>query len=268
MPDQKPNPQSYLTPIAIIVAGILIAGAVVVKDQVQIKFGGNNQNVAGDQTAKNPADTTNQQPKADLSALPPIAADAIYGNKNAKVKVTVFSDFACPYCAAAAGLNESVMTSLKSSYAGWEPVIPGLLKYYVETGKIALIYREFPIHAAKQDGTLNTDSPVFKSAEAVQCAAEQGKYEEMSQKLFATPTDWESLAAAEAINKFVSYGNDLGINIGDCLKTGKHIADVTADYNAGKKLLVTGTPTFFVNDTAVVGAQPYSEFKKQIDALL
>lgn len=261
MPDQKSNPQAYLTPIAIIVAGIVIAGAVLFKDQISIKFG-STPTVAGTETQAAPTPT-----KTDLTGLAPAATDAIIGNKDAKVTVTVFSDFACPYCAAAAGQNQSVMDSLKQNFPGWEPVLPNLIKDYVNTNKVRLVFKEFPLHGPAAS----------KAAEAAMCANEQGKYIELADKMFSSAADWET--DTDPSTKLIGYASSLGIDISNCLKTSKYAAAVAADYAAGQKLLfvtpdsttphgIQGTPTFFVSNTPLVGAQPYSEFKKIIDPLL
>lgn len=250
MDNQKPNSQSYLTPIAIIVAGIVVAGAIVVKDQIQIKFSDNKPTVAGEQT------TTPPTTGPDLSALSPTSANAVLGDKDAKISLTVFSDFACPYCAAAAGQDPEVMKSLKTSFAGWEPAIPNIIKDYVDTGKVKLIFREYPLHGPAAS----------KAAEAAMCANEKGKYLALGDKMFSTFNTWSK--DADPTEKILGYAKELGIDIADCLKSGKHTANVERDLADGKKLQVNGTPTFFLNNQAIVGAQPYSEFKKAIDALL
>ena len=262
--DQKNN--AFLTPISIIVAGLIIAGGIILKDQVKISFGNQTPTVAGEKAAQ-PTPTA----QTDLTALTPTSADTIIGNKDAKVTVTVFSDFACPYCQAAAGFNKQVMDSLKSSFPTWEPAIPNLIKDYVNTGKIKMIFREFPLHGPQ----------AAKAAEAAQCASEQGKYVEMADKMFDKVSDWykASEQTFDPSDKFIGYASELGIDISGCLKSGKHTADVSRDQSDGQALKfstpdqttphgITGTPTFFINQTPFIGAQPYSEFKKAIDALL
>ena len=45
----------------------------------------------------------------------------------------------------------------------------------------------------------------------------------------------------------------------------KLIPDIHAEAVIGNKLGVTGTPTFFINGTRLVGAQPFDAFKAAID---
>jgi protein-disulfide isomerase len=43
---------------------------------------------------------------------------------------------------------------------------------------------------------------------------------------------------------------------------------VLEDYNDGLRLGVQATPTFFINGTQIVGAQPYENFQQLIEAEL
>ena len=50
-----------------------------------------------------------------------------------------------------------------------------------------------------------------------------------------------------------------------CVASGKHQAAVQKDIEEGKRLDVTGTPTFFINGRVLVGAQPLEAFARVID---
>lgn len=52
---------------------------------------------------------------------------------------------------------------------------------------------------------------------------------------------------------------------GQCLDSHKHRAAVAADIEAGSKLGITGTPTFFINGALLVGNQPFADFQRVID---
>jgi predicted DsbA family dithiol-disulfide isomerase len=51
----------------------------------------------------------------------------------------------------------------------------------------------------------------------------------------------------------------------DCLKSGKHVAELRHDMEEAQKYGVNSTPTFFVNGHAVRGAQPIEAFSEIID---
>ncbi|MEX0878097.1 MAG: thioredoxin domain-containing protein, partial [Candidatus Spechtbacterales bacterium] len=89
----KINTQSgYVVPVAIIVAGVLIAGAVF--------FTHNNKNVATSNNTdrNNGADhNTGEQPSGEFRM--PNESDHVRGNSNAKITIVEYSDFNCSFCA-------------------------------------------------------------------------------------------------------------------------------------------------------------------------
>ena len=67
------------------------------------------------------------------------------------------------------------------------------------------------------------------------------------------------------------YAEELGLNMGKfkaALDSGKFKAKVDSDAKEGAAVGATGTPTFFINGTMLVGAQPFDKFKSTIDAEL
>lgn len=56
-----------------------------------------------------------------------------------------------------------------------------------------------------------------------------------------------------------------GAKFDACLDSGKHAANVRADYQLGEKMGVNSTPTVYINGRALVGAQPFEAFKQIID---
>ena len=77
-------------------------------------------------------------------------------------------------------------------------------------------------------------------------------------------------AAPSAITKdtMKQWAKDLGLNTNDfnsCLDSDKYKNAVDEDMKAGQTAGVNGTPTFFINGTILVGAQPFDAFKTLID---
>lgn len=181
---------------------------------------------------------------------------AVLGDANATVYVIEFSDYECPYCQAAEGVNQDVISRLKQGDSTWEAPIPNIVKDYVDTGKVKLVFRNFPLH---------TDSK--GAAMAAACAQEQGKFWEYHSTLF------ENYDALTNID-LKKYAADISLNLNQfnqCLDSSKYQSDVENDMKDGDALGVSGTPTFFVgNDNTgyekVVGAQSYSDFKQIIDS--
>jgi protein-disulfide isomerase len=179
--------------------------------------------------AKAKVDTVLEPPRL---AVDTAGAPAL-GPANAPVTLVEFSDFECPYCATAA------------------PVVKKLAQEYGD--KLRVVFRNFPLE--------QTHPRAAKAAEAAACAADQGKFWEMHDKLF------ENRAFLE-VDNLKRYAAGLGLNAGvfdACLDSGKHAARVQGDLALGARYGITGTPTFYVNGRMPPGNASYETFKLLID---
>lgn len=108
--DNKPSP--YTIPASIVVAGVLIAGAIYYSN-----------------TPKTPTVTKPVEKQlATLDLSPVSASDHILGSKDAKIKIVEFSDTDCPYCQA------------------FMPTLKKIMNEYGKTGEVAWVYRHFAVH--------------------------------------------------------------------------------------------------------------------------
>lgn len=173
----------------------------------------------------------------NLAAVSPVTdADHIRGNKNAKVTLIEYSDFECPFC------------------KRHKPTLDQLLSQY--DGDVRLVYRHFPLTSIHPNAQ--------KSAEASECAGEQGKFWEYHDILFDN-------APALAPANLKSYAGQLGLNqsqFDSCLDGGKFASLVSKQASEAQRAGITGTPGTFVNDQLVRGAFPISQFQQIIDGLL
>ncbi len=177
-----------------------------------------------------------EAPSIDNSKL--VDDDAVKGDKNAPVTIVEFSDYECPFC-------EKFYTQ----------TLPQIEENYIKTGKVKLIYRDYPLgfHAQAQ-----------KAAEAAECAGEQDKYYEMHNQLFEK-------GVAGGVSSFKEYAKELkldAIKFDQCLDSGKMSSEVQKDTADGSKYGVQGTPAFFINGKLISGAQPYSVFQQAIETEL
>ncbi|SRR3989339_1828609 len=173
--------------------------------------------------------------------------DPYLGPKDAKVVVIEFSDFECPYCGAADGTHAGLIAQFKQRDPSWEASVPKL-RELAKAGKIKFVYRDFPLSGHKN---------ALKSAEASECADEQGKYWEYHDKLFENQ-------AALSVDNLKQYAKDLGLDtakFNECLDSGKMKAEVMKDMDDGEKAGVSGTPAFFINGKLISGAAPFSDFE-------
>lgn len=192
-----------------------------------------------------------QAPKGPVDVS--VDDDAILGNKNAKVTIVEFSDYQCPFCR-----------------KFWTETFSELKKNYIDTGKVKLVFRDFPLgfHPAAQ--------PAAEAAECARFIGGDAAYWKMHDKMFSEQNILDSGSPTGAVSKTVQFtaddlkkwAKDLGYDIGSCLDSKKFASEVQKDTAQGASYGVQGTPAFFVNGNLLSGAYPYAAFKQLIDAEL
>ncbi len=192
-----------------------------------------------------------RQPEDDklTDASVSISGKPSKGPSTAKVTLVEISDYHCPYC--------------RRHMQATQPQIDS---EYINSGKIQYVFIDYPIQQLHPEA--------FKAHEAANCAGDQGKYWQMHEKLFATPTR----DTAQLVQQAQELGLD-GAKIKACLDAGKYSKPVRESVARMEELGINSTPTFLVGLTpapgqpmkvakVVKGAHPFSEFKKAIDSLL
>lgn len=160
-------------------------------------------------------------------------------SSSAKVTIVEFGDYQCPFCASA------------------QPIVKQLLNDY--SGKVNLVFRHFPL-PQHQNALL--------AAEAAEAAGEQGKFFEMTDKLYENQKDWSE--NNNPLQLFVSYAQELKLNLeqfSSAVTTNKYHQKIMADKNDGLSLGINSTPTFFINGQKMNGFNP-TDFKSLIDKFL
>ena len=168
--------------------------------------------------------------------------DAVLGNASAKVTIIEFGDFQCPFCG-----------------RFFREVEPQLKKDYIETGKASFVYKHLAF--------LGKES--VDAANASLCAKEQSKFWDYHDKLYQNQKGENQ--GAFTLPALKQFAKELGLNssqFDDCLDSQNYAAQVQADTTEINSKEYFGTPTTFINDTVVVGAQPYATFKAVIDEKL
>jgi protein-disulfide isomerase len=170
------------------------------------------------------------------TTLPALGHQPTLGSANAPVRIVEFSDFQCSFCK-----------------RFWAESLPRLKKNYIEKGQVRFTYRHFAVLGKISE----------QAANAAECAREQGKFWEYHDTLFANQG---MLAFTES--KLNHYARELKLNgrtFGECLATGRHLKKVARETAAAASNGVRGTPSFFVNDRLVVGAQPIEVFRTVVE---
>jgi protein-disulfide isomerase len=182
--------------------------------------------------------------------------DPSLGAKSAKVTIVLFDDFLCPFCAALSGENKSMTESMKSRFGNdWEPAMTNIIKNYVNTGKVRLVWKDAPYHG---------DQAVQVHA-AARCANEQGKFWDFHNLVFSQYGNTQGEYNKENLKKL---GLELKLNTDKynmCVENDKYMQAMRDAITYAQGVGANGTPASFINGKLVSGAQPYTEFKKVID---
>lgn len=159
------------------------------------------------------------------------------GSADAPVKIVEYASLTCSHCA---HFHNDVLPELKTKY--------------IDTGKVQIEFREFPLN-----------DPALKATLTARCLPED-KYESFVNLLFKTQDHWagglEYMNALRQNAKLAGMSDatfdacqadpDMKLKVADSMKA------------AQEKWKISSTPTFIINDGAEVisGAQPLSEFER------
>lgn len=161
--------------------------------------------------------------------------DPTLGDRNAKIVVVEFADFACEYSRQNA------------------PIVRAIAKQYAND--VQIIFRDFPIEDIHPGSTI--------AAQGGGCANEQGKFWEYHDVVFG-------MKDALSVESILAVAEDLDLDIAlfaRCLESDFYAKDVQGDVADGVTAGVAGTPTYFFNGQKVEGAIPFTIFNQIINAM-
>lgn len=189
--------------------------------------------VAGrQQQAAPPAAGAEQLVRADSHRLTTPAVE--------KAQLVEFLDFECPSC----GSIHPVVEELKAEFGD----------------RITFVHRHFPLSMHPNSG---------QAALAAEAAGQQGRYQQMANRLFETQSQWAGSQQSQA-PLFRSYAEELGLDLAlyDAAVADQQTEErVLADIADGKALGVSGTPTFFLNGEKLVLSTKADFRQKLADAV-
>ena len=175
----------------------------------------------------------------------------VLGNANAPVTIFEFSDFSCPYCAAADGKNEQVISYLKSKNPNWKAPIPLIIENYVNTGKARIVFKY-----AKGHGTGETAHII------AYCLDEQNLFWKFHDLAFANQENISNIAEMKKLA--ISAGANSAL-LEECINSEKYDSRLKEEDSLATSIGITGTPSFVINEKLISGAQSYEEFEKIIE---
>ncbi|MFA5318519.1 MAG: DsbA family protein [Patescibacteria group bacterium] len=160
--------------------------------------------------------------------------DHILGNADAPVAIIIYSDFQNPFAARFSGPG-GILEKAKNEFKN----------------NLKIVFRHYP---------QNLINPLAETAaEVSECAAEQGRFWEMHDKLFA-----DNLDNKFTVEQFIKDAEELELNLEEfdrCLNTDKYEDKIKAASKEAEEIGLRGAPTIFINGRHIVGALSYGDYE-------
>ena len=168
----------------------------------------------------------------------------ILGTDEAPVKIKIFSSLTCPHCA-----NFHIK------------IVPEIKKKYVESGKVQLIFFDFPL-----------DQAAFNASKLLHCV-DQKKQIVFLDTIYENQDKWTAGSNINEINnnlkKIVQILGISSTQFDKCLND-EVISDkiLNGRIDAHKKYSINSTPTIIINEKKLKGSASFKNIKKKIEKLI
>ena len=183
------------------------------------------------------AQTAETAKLTDLMVAGPLG-DKQLGKDDAPVTIVEYASLTCVHCAS---FHTGTMAQLKERY--------------IDTGKVRLIFREFPF------------DPLSTAASMVARCAPEPRYFPLIDLFFKQQQDWAG--SAKPIEALLAIGRQAGFtqeSFEACLKNQAVYDGINAVKQRGVDVLkVSSTPTFFINGVKSAGNKSIEEMEKLIE---
>ena len=168
----------------------------------------------------------------------------VIGPNDAVVKIKIFSSLTCPHCA---NFHINVVSEIK--------------KNYVESGKVQLIFIDFPL-----------DQASFNASKLLHCL-DQKKQIKFLDTIYENQNEWTIGSNINEINNNLKkIVKNLGISSAEfdkCLND-EVVSDkiLNGRINGQKKYSINSTPTIIINEKKFEGSASFGDIKKKIEQLI
>lgn len=168
------------------------------------------------------------------------------GSPTARVTIELYTDYECPAC--------------REFYLN---VLPILKREYIDTGKVRLVHRDFPLpqHRYTKIATRYANA-----------AGQIGKYDLVAKQLFDTQPEWSQNGNVDGAVAKVLPPGDL-VRVRELVANDNHLDDsVAVDQDMGNKDRLQQTPTIVIvaggKRDVIGGGPPYPVLKQYLDSKL
>ncbi len=180
-----------------------------------------------------------------------VEGEPYIGSEDAEVSMVAFEDFECPFCNR---FNNNAFPQIKDNH-----VKNGEARYYWKNFALTRLHPWAESAGVAAECALNQDAAAFwtyKNGFFNNQDALKNVYKSDQAKFDQSMKKWASQIGIDT-KKF-----------NQCYDNQEELDEVQEDQQQGSELGVSGTPTVFVNDRKLVGAQPYSKYKSAISSEL
>ncbi len=175
-------------------------------------------------------------PVQDLLQPGPLGEMAL-GVETAPVTIIEYASMTCPHCA-----------------SFHENTLPELKKRYIDTGKVRLIFREFPF------------DPLGAGASMLARCGDKERFFPLVDALFSQQNKWVVQKPIEPLLAIAKQAGFSQESFEACLSNQKVLEGIEAVRNRGAQVFgVDSTPTFFINGVKHKGAMSIDEMAKIIE---
>ena len=225
--------EKYLTPIAVVVGALIIAGA--------FAFG------QGGSTTGRDAGKQAQAVKVNIKDVKTEGSPFV-GDANAPVTMAIWFDYQCPFC-------KQLELNVTSQ----------IVEQYVKTGKVKIVFKDFQF--------LGEDSQTAAEFSHAMWEAYPNQYYDWYKAMFVAQDDegdkgFGDLDSIKALTAKIPGVDVAKVTALMTQNKAKYAAAIAADRDEGQKLGINGTPAIIVGTTLLSGAQPITAIAPLIDAQL
>ncbi|MCL5006907.1 MAG: thioredoxin domain-containing protein [Patescibacteria group bacterium] len=226
----------FVLPAAVLIAGAIIAAAVILGPKLSAGNQGNTGTAA-----------QGQQPtqQVDINSVK-TAGEPFIGSPSAPVTIAEWSDYQCPFC---------------DQFE--EQTLPTIIQNYVDTGKVKIVFKDLQF--------LGPDSQTAGIMGRAIWSMDPQAWFKWRSYVYSHQGQENSSWATES--KLLAMAGDVGINTTQlsnliAKNQATYQAEIDADKQEGAAMGINSTPSFVIGTQLIVGAQPFSVFQQAIESQL
>lgn len=231
--DQTNSTRTFPPSLAIITAGVIIAGAIVFSSRP---------------ATERPAPQPQMAPSVDVAKVN-VKNEPFIGDANAPVTIAYWYDYQCPFCQR----NE-------------QQVLPQLIKDYVDTGKVKIVFKDYQFLGPDSQTLGKLARAVWEVAPTKFYQWHKAIFENQGTE----NTGWATNATLLSVTASVLGSSDAqkAMQLAVEKNADAYQRQIDADKSEGSAMGISGTPASIIGTQLISGAQPYVSFQAAIEAVL